>query len=77
MSASSGNPKPSVCKLKVLRHAQGRYTLMQKSPGDAHFSDLKGPLFGNCNEAQFYRAVARHVAELARQGHIVSFRDCA
>jgi hypothetical protein len=59
--------------LKVSFHQSGRYTLME-SVGGAAYSDLPGPLSGNNDPTEFYRAVVRHLAKQASEG-TVAYHD--
>ena len=60
--------------LKVHAHPGGRHTLMQSKKG-ATFTDLGGPLFGNDDRAEFYRAAFRYVGKLLTKGHIGRLDD--
>lgn len=64
-------------ELKVEYHLSGRFTLKRRDQNDMSFKDFPvgGLLFGNDNAAKFYRAVAQEIANLAREGHEVEYRD--
>jgi hypothetical protein len=59
--------------LKVAWHASGNRTLVQSIDG-AH-TDLQGVFFCNSNPAEFYRAVAKLIANLAGQGYQIVYQD--
>lgn len=63
-----------VIELRVRYHQSGRYTLTEKR-GSEMPTDLTGPLFGNTDKAEFYRAVARKIAEIATTGARVTYED--
>jgi hypothetical protein len=56
--------------LRVNRHPSGRHTLTESVDGHVP-SDLRGPLFGNMDKAEFDRAKEEMAAELRREGHHV------
>ena len=60
--------------LKVGWSASGRRTLMEREGERGLFADPQPPssLFANVDQADFYRAVARRMGELASKG--VEFR---
>lgn len=64
-------------ELKVDSHPSGRLTLKSRDHRSESFSDYpaESPLFGNENPAKFYRAVAREIADLSKQGHEVQYED--
>lgn len=64
-------------ELKVDSHPSGRLTLKHRDYRSESFSDYPAgsPLFGNENPAKFYRAVAREIADLTKQGHQVQYED--
>lgn len=64
-------------ELKVHYHPSGRRTLQRRNVGEQKFSDYMGILFGNTNEAEFYRAVAQELGNLMRDGVCVNYRDTA
>jgi hypothetical protein len=47
---------------------------MQSVNGATH-KDLKGPFFCNSDAAEFYRAVAKKIAKMAKRGDRVTFKD--
>ena len=61
-------------ELKVSWHPGGSRTLMQSVNGATH-KDLKGPFFCNSDAAEFYRAVAKKIAKMAKRGDRVTFKD--
>jgi hypothetical protein len=61
--------------IKAVASSGGRCTLMQKKPRQRIYHDLRGPLFGNRDRGEFYRAVAAYLAELAAQGVLFTYRD--
>ena len=58
--------------LKVSRHPSWRHTLTMSVDGDVP-SDLRGPLFGNMDKAEFDRAKEAMAAKLRREGHQSAF----
>jgi hypothetical protein len=64
-------------KLKVSWHGSGRYTLQRRDPGERVYKDQSGALFGNTDAGSFYRAVARLLAALAREGVPFVYQDTA
>jgi len=62
---------------EVRLHPSGRYTLMEKTPGNSLFVDPPpdSPLFGNNNKDAFYHAVAQRLDEAESKGELVDFRD--
>jgi hypothetical protein len=66
-----------VVTLTVETHDAGRWTLKQQI-NNAMPDDLKGPLFGNTDPADFYRAVAHKIADLAAaEDYRIIFKDSA
>lgn len=59
--------------LTKCAHPSGRHTLKQSVDGKLA-SDVRGPLFGNLNQAAFEKAVDALVEELEHQGHTVSVK---
>jgi hypothetical protein len=68
--------EPNAMELVVSYHQSGRYTLIQKS-GKAHAEDGDGdgPLFGNLDKGEFYRAVAQRLADRVKEGWSVTYKD--
>jgi hypothetical protein len=60
--------------LRVAWHVSGNRTLMQSIDGVPN-GDLKGVFFCNSDSAEFYRAVAKLIANLARQGNQIDYED--
>ncbi len=69
-----GKDKNIDFELKVSTHPGGNKTLMQSKNG-GHFTDCRGRMFANPDEATFYRAVACYLGELLEGGHKVRFTD--
>ena len=61
--------------LKVSIHPSGRHTLMEKTPKERMYQDLKGPLLANLHPVKFYRAVAVYLAKLAAAGVLFCYED--
>lgn len=61
--------------LKVSVHPSGRHTLTRQDPGERMPKDLDGPLFANDDQVEFYRAVARYIADAAAAGEAIVYRD--
>lgn len=68
---------PNSIELKVSYHPSGRYTLTEKSGTPTMSGDpaANSALFGNTDKAEFYREVAKRIAELAGQGKSISYDD--
>lgn len=69
-----------IIDLRVQKSGGGdaaRLTLTERKEGERVASDCEGELRGNADHAEFYRAVARHLHVLHRQGHKVSYEDVA
>lgn len=66
-----------IYELDAYRHPGGRRTLTQREKGTFKWDDCKEPmaLFGNDDEASFFRATARHIAQLSAEGHTVHYTD--
>jgi prevent-host-death family protein len=65
-------------EMKVRCHDSGRYSLMEKHPGDIAWTAVPPPsrLFGNTDAAVFYQAVAERIAMHSAQGTlVVNFED--
>lgn len=60
--------------LKVAWHVSGNRTLMKSIDGVPQ-GDLKRVFFCNSDSAEFYRAAAKLIANLARQGHQIVYED--
>ena len=61
--------------LKVSKHPSGRLTLTKREQTEMLPSDCDGDLFSNSDAGSFYRAVARMVHILHREGHNVQYED--
>jgi hypothetical protein len=68
---------PNSVELKVSYHPSGRYTLTEKSGTRTMSGDPapSPPLFGNMDKAEFYREVAKRIAQLAGQGKSIKYND--
>jgi hypothetical protein len=68
---------PNSVELKVSYHPSGRYTLTEKSGTRTVAGDPapNSALFANTDKAEFYREVAKRIAELAEQGKSISYED--
>lgn len=63
--------------LTVKKHPSGRRTLELQVNTESS-ADLPGPLFGNIDPADFYRAVAQKIADLAAsENYRIIFKDSA
>lgn len=66
-------------QLKVDVSATGRHTLKKRAEGETTYQDYHpGPdsrLFGNEDQATFYRAVAQELADLVSQGFSIHYMD--
>lgn len=62
-------------ELKVRIHESGRHTLMEKNENENTPRDSAGPLFGNLDKGEFYKAVASRLAELHSEGHDIIYTD--
>jgi hypothetical protein len=65
--------------LKVSKHmGTGKLTLMERRNADPMARDCDGTDLGhNDDAASFYRAVARYLHLLHREGHNVAYEDVA
>lgn len=62
--------------LKVSKHGGiGSFTLTEKREGDRMAHDCDDDLCRNKDAGAFYRAVARYLHILHREGHNVSYED--
>jgi hypothetical protein len=59
--------------LKVVYHPSGRYTLTERYEGQTVPRDTD--IFGIEDAAEFYRAVARHIADRAARGEKITYID--
>ncbi|WP_132313803.1 hypothetical protein [Martelella mediterranea] len=57
------------------RHPSGRHTLKEREEGKGIYRDLDGHLLANMDEAEFYRAVAREIANRQETRQHVIYRD--
>lgn len=74
-STSGSEHGPESLHLQVDWHPSGRYTLKEGTPG--RWSDCRDPsaLFANDDKGEFYRAVAKRLAQLASKGVPFVFND--
>lgn len=62
-------------ELKVSKHPSGRLTLTERAEGDKLPKDCTGPLLGNSDAAEFYKAVAKKIANLHTNGFDLTYSD--
>ncbi|MGO7997850.1 hypothetical protein ACC734_36095 [Rhizobium ruizarguesonis] len=67
--------RPRRIELVVDRHPSGRHTLKEREEGKGMYRDLDGHLLANMDEAEFYRAVAREIANRQEAGQHVIYRN--
>ncbi|MEA1973754.1 MAG: hypothetical protein U9N34_10760 [Candidatus Cloacimonadota bacterium] len=63
-------------ELNVEYHQSGNYTLTERYEG-GHKKDCEGALFANSNKGDFYKAVAKKIADLTSKGINVVYTDTA
>jgi hypothetical protein len=66
----------NVVTLTVERHGSGRHTLVERRKGKSKRDPDVGPLFGNDDKGEFYRAVAKEIAKRAKRGEKTTYNDC-
>lgn len=67
-----------IIDLKVKASGGGetvRLTLSERVEGERQAKDCQDDLFENENHVEFYRAVARYLHILHREGHNVAYED--
>lgn len=62
-------------ELKVIHHPSGRYTLMERDQSEMTPHDCSGDLLGNSDAVVFYRAVAKKMADLEKNGIAFLYQD--
>ena len=66
--------EPNKILIKVSYDPSRGYTLIEKSGGPAP-EVMTDNLIGNFSKAEFYRAVAKHIATRAAEGWEIEYRD--